>query len=89
MSSCLIIIDLINRDEFDLKKEKKKKALQIAVFKRRGNHLVLDASENVCSFTPITNTSVIVNIIKLHDLMRMPLVQTISENFQCRKAPTS
>lgn len=25
MSSCLIIIDLINRDEFDLKKEKKKK----------------------------------------------------------------
>lgn len=74
MPSCFIIIDLINRDEFD----KKIGITNCTVFKRRGNHLVLDTNENISSFTPIANTSAIVNIIKLDDLMRMSLVQTIS-----------
>lgn len=55
MPFCFIIIDLINGDEFD----KKIGITNCTVFKRRGNHLVLDASENVSSFTPIANNSVI------------------------------
>lgn len=35
MSSCLIIIDLINRDEFDLKKKKKKKSITNCSFREK------------------------------------------------------
>lgn len=46
MPSCFIIIDLINKDEF----HEKIGITNCMFFKRRGNNLVLDASEIVSSF---------------------------------------
>lgn len=74
MPSFLIIIDLINRDEFD---KKKKRHYKLHSFQKMESLNFRCQREYFFKFKKQPLTPVIVSIIEINDIVRMSFTQTI------------